>query len=262
MAITQIKGSNIEDGTVVAADVADDAITNAKVKSDAAIVTSKLSGAVTSITSHGLGTAATLTSGTAAGNVVVLDGTGKLPAVDGSALTSLPGGGGGWTQIATHTFSSAVQTKTFSSLDISGYHVVRLEFADVKRSNNQYTYLKISNDGFTNTNTWLTFAVAAFDNTTSSYSRNGGGTRGGGSGTELYLTPHVVFVAPVYLNGWIDFVKRGSLILVNGMGVVTIDGPATVQWSGVISASTFTDLQLHSYTGTFDSGTFTLMGMA
>jgi hypothetical protein len=37
----------------------------------------------------GLGTAATLNSGTSAGNVVVLDGSGKLPAVDGSQLTSI-----------------------------------------------------------------------------------------------------------------------------------------------------------------------------
>lgn len=46
-------------------------------------------------TTLGLGTAATLNHGTAAGNLVRLDpSTGKLPAVDGSALTNLPGGGG------------------------------------------------------------------------------------------------------------------------------------------------------------------------
>ena len=42
MAITQIKGSNIEDGTVLAADIKDDSITNAKIKSDAAIAMTKL----------------------------------------------------------------------------------------------------------------------------------------------------------------------------------------------------------------------------
>ena len=40
-------------------------------------------------TTLGLGSAATLTAGTSAGNVVTLDGTGKLPAVDGSALTGI-----------------------------------------------------------------------------------------------------------------------------------------------------------------------------
>lgn len=39
-----------------------------------------------------LGTAAALNVGTAAGQVVVLDGSAKLPAVDGSQLTNLPGG--------------------------------------------------------------------------------------------------------------------------------------------------------------------------
>jgi len=43
----------------------------------------------------GLGTAAALNHGTAAGNAVRLDGSGRLPAVDGSQLTNLPGGGGG-----------------------------------------------------------------------------------------------------------------------------------------------------------------------
>ncbi len=41
-----------------------------------------------------LGTAAALDVGTNANNVVQLDGTGKLPAVDGSQLTNLPPGGG------------------------------------------------------------------------------------------------------------------------------------------------------------------------
>ena len=40
-------------------------------------------------TALGLGTAATLTAGTSANNVVQLDGTGKLPAVDGSLLTNV-----------------------------------------------------------------------------------------------------------------------------------------------------------------------------
>jgi len=40
-----------------------------------------------------LGTAAALNHGTAAGDLVRLDGSGRLPAVDGSQLTNLPGGG-------------------------------------------------------------------------------------------------------------------------------------------------------------------------
>lgn len=43
-------------------------------------------------TNLSLGTAATLDTGTSANNVVLLDGTGKLPAVDGSNLTNVSAG--------------------------------------------------------------------------------------------------------------------------------------------------------------------------
>ena len=48
----------------------------------------------TARTSLGLGTVATLDVGTGANNVVQLDASSRLPAVDGSQLTNLPGGGG------------------------------------------------------------------------------------------------------------------------------------------------------------------------
>jgi len=47
----------------------------------------------TARTSLGLGTAATQTVGTSANNVVQLDGSSRLPAVDGSQLTNLPSTG-------------------------------------------------------------------------------------------------------------------------------------------------------------------------
>jgi hypothetical protein len=53
---------------------------------DAQLAYSDLSGTPT------LGTAAALDVGTSAGNVVQIDGTGKLPAIDGSQLTNLPSG--------------------------------------------------------------------------------------------------------------------------------------------------------------------------
>ena len=47
----------------------------------------------TARTSLGLGTAAVANTGTSASNVVVLDGSARLPAVDGSQLTNLPSAG-------------------------------------------------------------------------------------------------------------------------------------------------------------------------
>ncbi len=54
---------------------------------------SDLASASTARTNLGLGTAATQAVGTSASNVVQLDGSAKLPAVDGSALTGLASGG-------------------------------------------------------------------------------------------------------------------------------------------------------------------------
>ena len=54
---------------------------------------SDVTAAATARTNLGLGTAATLNVGTAASNIVQLDGTAKMPAVDGSQLTNLPAAG-------------------------------------------------------------------------------------------------------------------------------------------------------------------------
>jgi len=48
--------------------------------------------AATTRTAIGLGSASTLSTGTSAGNALVLDGSGKLPAVDGSNLTGVSAG--------------------------------------------------------------------------------------------------------------------------------------------------------------------------
>ena len=90
MALQRVETDAIEDdavttakiapNAVAAADIAADAITNVKVAAGAAIAVAKISG---------LGTAATLTAGTAANNVVQLDGSGRLPAVSGANLTGV-----------------------------------------------------------------------------------------------------------------------------------------------------------------------------
>lgn len=73
-----------------------------------------------------LGTAAALNTGTTAGNVVVLDGSARLPAVDGSQLTGLPGGPGGalpagtGSELQFRSSSSAFGAVTGSSVDGSG----------------------------------------------------------------------------------------------------------------------------------------------
>ena len=115
--LTNIPAANLTgtlgNNTVGSAQIVDDSIVNADIKSDAAIATSKLSGAVTGIASHGLATSATtdttnadnISSGTlAAARVATLnqDTTGSAAKLttartiggvsfDGSANVNLPG---------------------------------------------------------------------------------------------------------------------------------------------------------------------------
>lgn len=85
---------------IVAADITDSTITNAKIANGTIDIASKVTGTLAvanggtggatqadARTGLGLGTAAVANTGTSAGNVVVLDGSAKLPAVDGSQLT-------------------------------------------------------------------------------------------------------------------------------------------------------------------------------
>ena len=80
---------------------------------------SDLNSASTARTNLGLGTSATLDTGTANGNVVVLDATG-LPAVDGSQLTGIQPGVMTYTSIATGDSPVTGALATHYSADTSG----------------------------------------------------------------------------------------------------------------------------------------------
>jgi len=108
MALNRIQTDGIEDGAVDTskildgilgtADITNDTLTNAKFSNSAAIPTSKLSGLATSattdttnatnITSGSLATAR-VNVGTTAGKILQVDGSGNLPAIDGSLLTGI-----------------------------------------------------------------------------------------------------------------------------------------------------------------------------
>ena len=75
MALTRIKSSNIADETVVAADIADGSITDAKIQTG--VSSSKLTGNLPAI------------SGASLTNLTAANVTGALPAIDGSNLTGV-----------------------------------------------------------------------------------------------------------------------------------------------------------------------------
>ena len=68
-----------------------------------------------------LGTAAALDSGTGVGNVVILDGSSRLPAVDGSQLTNLPPGGASDLDGLTDVTITAPATDQVLKYDGSGW---------------------------------------------------------------------------------------------------------------------------------------------
>ena len=126
--ITGITAGGLPDASIVAADIATDAITNVKVAAGAVIATSKLSGAVTAIASHGLGALASLaTVGTSQidanavtlaemaggvdGCIITFDASGDPVAVGpGTAAQVLTSAGAG----APPTFSTISAGATFS----------------------------------------------------------------------------------------------------------------------------------------------------
>jgi len=191
-------------------------------------------------------------------------GTGVTASGTGTTKTiTIPGGGGGggWTAIQTQTVSSSVTSVTFGSLDLSAYSTVRLVISDLVHSNAQYTFLKLSNDGFTSDDTWSQNVIAMFDNTTTSYDRHANSTTFS-TGEYLILTSHVVWFDPIIMSGWLDFDLTTSNVICNGQGVSRDDGEGAILWSGICDVTTFTDLKIEKFSGTFESGTFKLLGMA
>ena len=191
-------------------------------------------------------------------------GTGVTASGTGTTKTiTIPGGGGGggWTAISTQTVSSSVTSVTFGSLDLSAYSTVRLVISDLVHSNAQYTFLKLSNDGFTSDDTWSQNVIAMFDNTTTSYDRHANSTTFS-TGEYLILTSHVVWFDPIIMSGWLDFDLTTSNVICNGQGVSRDDGEGAILWSGICDVTTFTDLKIEKFSGTFESGTFKLLGMA
>jgi hypothetical protein len=94
-------------------------------------------------TNLGLGTAAVLDVGTTANKVVQLDGTAKLPALDGSQLTNLPAGSGGMTLYNTATTSGTSVTITLTET----YKAISFFLIGVSTSSSGSVTLSVSDDG-------------------------------------------------------------------------------------------------------------------
>ena len=82
-------------------------------------------------TNLGLGSAALLTAGTSANNAVQLDGSAKLPAVDGSQLTNITASS--MTLLGTIATTSGTSA-SLTGLNLTGYKQIQCQFNTVKPS--------------------------------------------------------------------------------------------------------------------------------
>jgi len=185
---------------------------------------SDLASASTARTNLGLGSAATLTAGTAANNVVQLDGSAKLPAVDGSQLTNLPQTGG-MTLLGTIT-PTAVNSLSLSSLTLTSYKQVQIVFNNItKNTSGPNNYFYVSSDNSQTT-------INIIQPSTSGSTYNGSliidlGTGGVGTTLSCYvsgtLTPITAggtcnvstSTTTIYirLNSTLTFVAQGSIVI-------------------------------------------------
>lgn len=121
---------------------------------------SDLSSAATARTNLGLGTAAVLNTGTSAGNAIVLDGSARLPAVDGSQLTGLPSGYSGW------TVSDGSNSENIASTDQVTFAGSGATSVAYNTSNNTLTISSTDNDTtYSNATTGAAGLMSAADKT-------------------------------------------------------------------------------------------------
>ena len=126
-ALTNIGTASIVNGSIVVDDLAADAVTSAKIADGEIVDADIASGAAIAVSKiSGLGTAATENVGTSANQIVQLDGSARLPAVDGSALTNVAA-----TSIAANTVTSAkIADGTIVETDLAADAVTSAKIAD------------------------------------------------------------------------------------------------------------------------------------
>jgi len=99
---------------------------------------SDVASAGTARTNLGLGTAASQDVGTSASNVVQLDGTAKLPAVDGSQLTNLPSGSVDGTQVTSTGETGATKFLREDGDGTCSFQTVAITDEDLRGTDNPH----------------------------------------------------------------------------------------------------------------------------
>jgi hypothetical protein len=148
-------------------------------------------------TNLGLGTSATLDTGTAANNIVQLNGSAKLPAVDGSLLTNLPVSN----QIVLlgSATASASSSLSFTSMMSSAYASYIMVIKGLILSTTAVLLLRTSHDN----GSTFDSTSGHYDSNTVKYAAGAQTVAAGTITTGVSLTPSLNYL---YLDGQIDFV--------------------------------------------------------
>jgi len=157
---------------------------------------SDVANAGTSRTNLGLGSVATLTAGTSANNAVQLDGSARLPAVDGSQLTNLPASGGSVDKTAKYSITAGDPVGLYSDGKV-GLAKNWTDTANLSATSNPGTEI-IDNYANNENNPYIVYSVehdkyivtSRGSSSNSSYARYRVGTKSGNTitwGTEANL---------------------------------------------------------------------------
>jgi len=153
MALTRIKSSNIADETVVAADIADGSITDAKIQTG--VSSSKLTGNLPAI------------SGASLTNLTAANVTGALPAIDGSNLTGVS------TDTSVLENNIAILAfKTQASNNLAKFNLID-QVIDEYKDGTGATYTTAGQTGTTATDGYLASVISSSVTTSGNYQSTG-----------------------------------------------------------------------------------------
>jgi hypothetical protein len=194
-------------------------------------------------TSLGLGTAATLDVGTAADRVVQLDATGKLPAVDGSALTGL--------NPANLSGSVAVAKGGTGATTVSG------ALTNLLPSQTGNSGKVLTTDG--SMTSWLALSTASWNTAYSERLQWDGGSAGLNAATahiSLGLGTAATLDVGTTANRIVQLDASAKLPAVDGSQLTGIVTAAAVDSAGAVMNGDFGSNGLMSYTG---AGTYSVV---
>ena len=199
---------------------------------------------------------ALLDTGTSANQLVKLDGAAKLPAVDGSALTNLPSGGGGGgdlVKIATQSFNGSVTSLEFTDCFSNTYASYKVVCTDIRSASGGWpeVYGLFSNDSGSSYLTGYSYI-----GTTQTKLRISGTDLGSGAAKKIL---HMMF----HITGARDTASYTTCFgqvhkMAADTGISTYPTDVRATFTQKVAIDTF---KIYLSSGTADAGTVAIYGL-